>query len=829
MIHSMSNRRGNAGFTLIDAMIAIVVLATGILALTLLQTTMVRATAEARDRSEAITVGQNLIEEARASSTQTMAGYSALVDQGTWNGSGNCDFDATTFTRANLTGEDSAGAALSDESYRYCLDVTRYQQSGSVFQDISAVSPQPAYVGTTPEFKQIELQIGWKKPDGSWGSMTLGDAVSGIPLENSKELENRPLGGNSLSGPPVVQYPGNYLASEDNFIPIAVGDSDGTQIAATNPTPEVTGGGVSETSFQVFTYLSQTNAIQVQRQIDTKVVACSCSLEQASADPSSFEDFSLRPSYWDGRRYTAPENVDNAQEGVNQETYKRGAWTESASESAYCDVCCRDHHDPAGFDYNGEDSSDPSDDNPKYDVFAIDPTSGVRIASHRHYANAQLPAITTNGQQYDEVCRLVRVDGVYRVTPDPAVEHFAFLPTDNGTRDRTTSSISSNYNSFVRDYVEDRLLPLSGYDATDSMPVAATPPVNVASLENTYGLNAQAASAITVSTEEASPIRYLQDRAVVLDALEYDAQQMIEQQLESDPSCATDPLPCILAVVPFSSINLTALTNWSTDPEGIFTIRAQDVKDDQGDVEAYAGQVGLVASPTGTGTGASVVGKLSRTLAGLVDRFELFPLADATAQAAWRHGDTQAFERTNAAPTGARFRVVPSGLTYFNQKTFGSEDAPDVRWFSGSSQGVCIFSQEDKDFTCHVFDPTLMANMSIRITNYHGVLEVDTNGNDADGIKCPTGANKPDAPPAKCSIFASSLASVTPAALGFALTPTTPTANPSDDTITINLGAVTNGMSYTVAFSGGTAVTPGGQCNETSGVVTWDWSACRTN
>lgn len=828
MTQSKPNRRGNAGFTLIDAMIAVVVLATGILALTLLQTTMVRATAEARDRSEATTVAQNLIEETRALATQTTAGYSALVDQGTWDASGNCNFDATTFTRANITGEDAAGAALADEAYRYCIDVTRYRQSGSVFQDISAVSPQPTYVGTTPEFKQVELQIGWKKPDGSWGSMTLGDAISGIPLENSKELENRPLGGNTLAGAPIVQYPGNYLADEDNFIPIAVGDSDGTQIAATNPTPEVTGGGVSETSFQVYTYLNQTNAIQVQRQIDTKVVACSCTLQQASADPSSFEDFSLRPSYWDGRRYTAPENVDG--DGVAQETFQRGAWTEASAESGFCDICCRDHHDPAGFDYDGEDSSDPSDDNPKYDVFAIDPATGTRIPNHLHYANAQSPAVTTNGQTYDEVCRLVRVDGIYRVTPDPAIEHFAFLPTDNGTRDRTTDSISTSYNSFVRDYIEDRLLPLSGYDATDSMPVAATPPVDVATLEGTYGLNAQAQSAIAVSTAETTPIRYLQDRAVILDALEYDAKKTIEQQLEANPTCSTDPLPCILAFVPFSSINLTMLTNWSTNPSGIFTIRTQDVKDSNGEIDAYAGEVGLVASPTGTGTNSSVLGKLSRTVAALVDRFELFPLTTTTQQAAWRHQDAQPFERTNAAPTGARFKIVPTGLAYFNDSTFGSEDAPDVRWISGASQGVCVFSQATKDFTCHVFDTTLMANMSIQITNYHGVLEVDTKGNDADGFVCAPPSNKKDFPPAKCAIYASSATAILPAPVSYSgPTQVDSETNPADDTIQIALGAVANNTSYTVNFSGGTAITPSGTCNTVTGVVTWAWQVCRSD
>ena len=99
-----TSARRAAGFTLLDSLIAVVVLATGILALTLLQTSMLRNAADARERSIAMALAQNLLEESRSRANQTQAGYQNLANQGTF-ASGACDYaDAGALVPAGSTG-----------------------------------------------------------------------------------------------------------------------------------------------------------------------------------------------------------------------------------------------------------------------------------------------------------------------------------------------------------------------------------------------------------------------------------------------------------------------------------------------------------------------------------------------------------------------------------------------------------------------------------------------------------------------------------------------------------------------------------------------------
>src|SRR5688500_12122246 len=170
--------RNVAGFTLIDSMIAVVVLATGILALTLLQVSMLRSAAEARERSVAMTVAQNLLEFERARAAQTQPNYQNLATAGQF-ASGACDYGSPSALVAPNT------SGLTTE-YKYCVTVQRFRASGSTFASVLVNgSGAPAYSGIVPEYKQITIDVGWRKNDGSWGNLRLGDALSGIPLINS--------------------------------------------------------------------------------------------------------------------------------------------------------------------------------------------------------------------------------------------------------------------------------------------------------------------------------------------------------------------------------------------------------------------------------------------------------------------------------------------------------------------------------------------------------------------------------------------------------------------------------------------------------------------
>lgn len=860
----LNSREGSAGFTLIDAMIAVVILATGILALTLLQTRMLQATAEARDRSEATNVAQNLAESLRDSAARSSTGYGALTSQGL--SSGVCDLTSANALKLDRTFD---GAATTDY-YRYCVEVTRFWACPSgVFTSDPAVCAAPSAVGFTSEYKHVELTIGWRNVDkggtaaGDWHSLVLGDAISGIPLVNSNELQNRPLNENTALKSAEVRYPGSFFADEHNFIPIAVGNNgSGAKIAATNPTPEVIGGGVAETSYQIYTYLAQANAIQVQRQVDTKVVSCSCSLQAAPTTPSTFVDFSLRPSYWDGRRYTAPVNVKN------QGSYVRGVATNLGSESEYCDVCCRDHHDPAAFDYDGADSSDPLDDFPKVDPYT----------NHKHYQAGTTEA-TSVGDAYNEVCRVARVDGIYRVTPDPAMEHFAYLPTDGDATEPTTDAMADSpsfrYNTFVRNFVKTRLnllASLSGYTASGFLDATKT-----ASLENDGAvlLNEQATSPqspIMISGNDLNqpsyeePARFLQDRAIVMDALEYPARKVIQDQINNpqNTSCLTDPLPCVLPYIPFASINLTPLTLWDTAwvkadatrtiGDAAFTISPQDVIAPDGQsVDLYAGQVGISdhGSPSAPQTD-SLLGAVSRTITALVERFVLFPTPTPTDVNKWRLGDAQDFQITNAPQQGVVFQVVPSNLTYLGDGGFDNANAPDVRWWAETSpdkRGTCRFDSATKLYNCGVPKSLLDAanktpSLVVSIRNYHQKGTVKNNEN----VSCadPTNPNKSIKTPypVKCSIWEASAAVVPAGAIATITQPTTATgannpaaadnSNPADDEITFIAGVLGNDDDVAVTFRNQVLeLLPGRRdpiCNTATGVAqNWTFNSCRSD
>ena len=331
--------RHAAGFTLIDSMIAVVVLATGILALTLLQVSMLRSAAEARERSVAMTVAQNLLESERARAAQTQTGYQNLVT----TPAGACDYATNSTVAPNTSGLTT--------QYKYCVSVQRFRASGGTFASVPVSGTgAPAYSGVTPEYKRLTVDVGWRKNDGSWGSLKLGDALSGIPLINSNDLQNRPITGGSGQTPARVIYDESTLTQNTNFIPIAIGDGSGNSVAATNPTPKVIGGGVAETSFQVYTYSAANGYANVQREVDTKVLGCSCTSRLAPsllgpAESTITENFltrPVRPTYWNGSRYTEPKAATYpTTDLIGQENPAR-----VGQQSELCDICCRDHVDP---------------------------------------------------------------------------------------------------------------------------------------------------------------------------------------------------------------------------------------------------------------------------------------------------------------------------------------------------------------------------------------------------------------------------------------------------------------------------------------------------
>jgi type IV pilus modification protein PilV len=770
--------RNQSGFTLIDSLIAVVVLATGILALTLLQVTMLRTAAEARERSVAMTLAQNVLEERRANGAQTFPNYQVL-DNIPASTTGSCDY-------ANAAvAPDSAGLPT---EYRYCVRVQRYQASGSTFTAVpTAGAGAPAYSGIMPEFKQIVVDMGWRKNDGTWGSLRLGDALSGIPLINSNDLETRPIASGAAQQPARVKYDLTQLTQNTNFIPIAVGDGSGNNVAATNPTPKVIGGGIAETSFQVFTYSAANGYANVQREIDTRVIGCSCTSRNAPSlevpDQSTLtETFLTRPvraSYWNGTRYTEPEPATyETTDLIGQESADR-----AGLQSPLCDICCRDHADPSSVDYDGTKAGE-EDDVPRFDPFRN---------THTHYVNTAADAdankVLVAGQNYREVCRVVRVNGVYRVTQDPLIDHYAFIPTDNTAQDYRVTAATTGYQNFVQAYMENRILPLSSYTWS------AVP--NSATLEDSNGLNTQAATIIDIYQNDR---RYLQNRSILLDVLTYGAKAAIQDCIDQTGTGSPSDLACVLRHTSFASVNLTELTNWSvvretgqaTDP---ITVVPKNFSVTTPTGVPVAGQVrdnsGAVSNAT-----ADAVGRINRTIATLADQAPVFYQGTSTF---WPVKDQQRFRYVGGSRPSVRIRVTVTGLPFFTSNS----SAPYIGWMNptASTQGDCVRQGNTTTFECDLFSATNASNVTIRMFNYYEQLAPRKNA-----ATCGTGQSMVKADLPRCNLYRpitfTGSSTVVFTAPAFRTQATT--GRPSSDEATANLGLVVDGGTYTVGFQAST-------------------------
>ncbi|WP_056132876.1 prepilin-type N-terminal cleavage/methylation domain-containing protein [Lysobacter sp. Root494] len=491
------------GFSLIEVLIAVVVLATGLLALSALQGALVRNSADAKARSQVAIYAQSLVEAAR------QQGYGAIP-------TGNQQALLSTSTGNALTAAAQA------------MGVSTLSESTTIAEITNGSS----------KYKTIDLGLQWTDVTGAPRNIHVRSVVS--PLLLSQNLLNEldpPTGG---SYRPIVRRPSPVT---EGMIPIAMGGGEDT--AATNPKPELVGRNndtlVSDTRFDLLTFNASeglaSGFARFDKRIETAMVGCTC---QAGLDgfPTGgnapevnvlLRDRAYRPSYWDGTRYTQP---------VAAGVPTRSPDT-SVAQSELCDVCCRDHDDAGAT-------------GPKFNPWST---------THAHYLNiAGSPATTGT---FLEACRVIRVDGIWRVTPDPKVQDIALLPTQvypsttgsttaPSDNNAATSALVSeagktNYVTFAYDFIKQFF-----YDKT------ALDGAALANMQSAAGLNNPEYVPI-----KAGDTRWLHARAVLTDYLEASAVSKIDKVIDDCEGVDTvAQAQCVLPYVPVATVNATELATW---------------------------------------------------------------------------------------------------------------------------------------------------------------------------------------------------------------------------------------------------------------------------
>jgi prepilin-type N-terminal cleavage/methylation domain-containing protein len=542
-----SQRRGHhrqqAGFSLIEVMIAVIVLATGLLALAALQINLTQSSADAKARSRIAALMSSVVDYERS------VGFSSLAQfTGTTASSSACDTTSSIamFIKCTETDAGVSGISLTQK-------VTEYYAVPSATSFTTGTAPTVNIYG---DYKRVDLTANWNDAAGNARTMGATTLVSSLGLNSGATtlLSLNLLTSANLN--PVVHE--TNPSSTAGVIPIAIGSN--TNTAATNPKPTVQTSGASSTTFNTLTYsqgINDSNSTStIQKRVETEVAECVCQGSSTNPFASStlYGQSAFRPTYWNGTQYTSPIAVPSLTPFATSAS--------SVTQSAECTVCCRDHHDLQNPSTPTTTSPYTTYTAPLYDAVTGDPnrykvtTTTVRgnttITSPISLAGAagsrqKVTNFTDSTQPWLDSCRMIRVDGLWRVAADLQSLQMGFLATTlegfatSATPDPTAEV---NYQNFVIDYL--------GQYVTYIITGGTVPVANTIFASH----NLDVPPIIDALTTPGN-YRYLHFRGLYVDSLETAA---ITKLTNVKSSCSSANYPtCVLPFLPFATINLTGV------------------------------------------------------------------------------------------------------------------------------------------------------------------------------------------------------------------------------------------------------------------------------
>ena len=575
------------GIGLVEALIAAVIAAVGLLALSYLQTSMTRASANARVASLATQVATETIEDAR--SFTSLGEYSNIVD-----------FQVQR-------------QLLNSPSFTVKQEVSRYRFNSDPDGDrttfdgvFEVVADDATFEEKQPEFKQVAVTVSWQDNTSRTREIALTTSISSATPQDGLSLAKEY---NGVRRTPQVRIREN---TEVGVIPIAVGEESGNTVASasSNPRPkQYAEGSTGTTKFVVDTYLRDQANPLLQRKLDFAYASCVC--KKGSASTSTAPAYA--PTYWDGLRYTTPKQVVGKPTGVMDSSVDQ--------DTQLCGTCCRDSHDKTTSDI-------------KTDPFRS--TSDYTSGDHNHYKqSSSLGSLTLAGDadSYLEACRMVRVDGVYQVATDTRLENFTLLRM-SGTSDDSVSlptATAESYATFAKDYVtqafEAKTSPYPVGGLPNALGTTASPSALAQGQELSSGdtytpklLDADRNNKVSIAQDQ---VHYLNSRGIYIDWLSPKALERINCIGKSTVECLPYKTMELLQMVPFVAVNLTQLSMWGSEDTGTASVRSDPVPlvNENGNApEFIRGKVTML----GTGD-VGIASRISRSNSGLVNTRAIDP------------------------------------------------------------------------------------------------------------------------------------------------------------------------------------------------------------
>jgi len=466
----MNNKQ--KGFTLIEVMITLLILAVGILGISILQGTLVRNSSDANQRSIAMTLAQKKIDDLKS-----FVHLDADIDNdsttadATWDSTDPLNEQSYAFIADNAGGTIASGnITIGNYTYTLTWDSEHwfYSTVGSTIASTAA-----ATIDAKSNFKKVMVTVAWNDEVGDSQEVVLETVIDAYAPDLTALSDNSHEGG----GLPRSDYtPG--VAPE--IIYTDVGDIDGeTNLRRESTSPEIT---VSqnqqfvENSFNVITYNANNEIIKQE-----EFVHINCTCEQQATDSVTYLPASMELAI-DDTIYVNTFDKDSADFKVDAGDKEWGARINTGptgQQSSDCDICCRDHHDKTG----------PNNPDTLFDPFR--PTGDYTSGDHNHYfpdGGGLLELANDDGDTYLEACLLVKVDGIFRVTQDMNIMTVKTMPESY-----LLGSGFLNYQDYKEDYLlaYAKQLKIAGtttYPAQSLGPVGDSTPSIKYTLDNSVNL-----------------------------------------------------------------------------------------------------------------------------------------------------------------------------------------------------------------------------------------------------------------------------------------------------------------------------------------------------